>query len=80
MIHRSSYLSAVDEALDNNPMCALLGPRQCGKTTLARAFGSKCSDVNYFDLEDVVDRSILENPMLALEGLGGLTIIDEIQR
>lgn len=80
MIHRASYLQAISEALENNPICALLGPRQCGKTTLARAFSSRVQDLAYFDLEDVVDRSILQNPMLALSKLHGFVIIDEIQR
>ncbi len=58
---------------------ALLGPRQCGKTTLARqlAEGSKST---YFDLENPVDLARLSEPMTALESLRGLIVIDEVQR
>ena len=63
---------------------ALLGPRQSGKTTLARQVASAIKDFpaerNYFDLEDPVHLDRLENPKLALEGLRGLVVIDEIQR
>ena len=63
---------------------ALLGPRQSGKTTLARKVASAIKDFaverNYFDLEDPVHLDRLENPKLALEGLRGLVVIDEIQR
>ncbi len=80
MINRPFYLKAISEALEDNPICALLGPRQCGKTTLARALCSRLEKVKYFDLEDMLDRSILHNPMLALGKLDGLVVIDEIQR
>jgi uncharacterized protein len=61
------------------PPVALLGPRQCGKTTLARqlAEGSKST---YFDLENPVDLARLSEPMTALESLRGLIVIDEVQR
>lgn len=36
MVHRSHFLKIIRAVLANNPVCALLGPRQCGKTTLAR--------------------------------------------
>jgi uncharacterized protein len=57
----------------------LLGPRQCGKTTLARqlAAGSKST---YFDLENPIDLARLSEPMTALEHLRGLIVIDEVQR
>lgn len=57
---------------------ALLGPRQCGKTTLARSFGTDRS--TYFDLEDPIDLARLEAPRLTLSTLTGLVVIDEIQR
>ena len=63
---------------------ALLGPRQSGKTTLARQIASALKDFpanrNYFDLEDPVHLDRLENPKLALAELRGLVVIDEIQR
>lgn len=58
---------------------ALLGPRQCGKTTMARQFVGPDS-INYFDLEDPASLSRLAEPQLALERLEGLVVIDEIQR
>jgi predicted AAA+ superfamily ATPase len=57
----------------------LAGPRQCGKTTLARQFVSP-SSVNYFDLEDPLSLSRLGEPMAALSGLSGLIVLDEVQR
>lgn len=57
----------------------LTGPRQCGKTTLARELLAEDS-VNYFDLEDPVSLSRLDEPMTALGGLRGLVVIDEVQR
>jgi predicted AAA+ superfamily ATPase len=58
---------------------ALLGPRQCGKTTLARQF-VPVNSRNYFDLEDPAGLSRLTEPDLALRPLKGLVVIDEIQR
>ena len=63
-------------------MVGLLGPRQCGKTTLARDYIARADvgQVHYFDLEDPVDLNRLSEPKFALEGLEGLVVIDEIQR
>lgn len=60
-------------------MVALIGPRQCGKTTLARQFLIKESPL-YFDLEDPVVATAFENPMSSLAPLRGLVVIDEAQR
>lgn len=57
---------------------ALLGPRQCGKTTLARSMHVQPS--NYFDVEDPVDVARLESPRTVLSKLKGPVVIDEIQR
>jgi len=57
----------------------LTGPRQSGKTTLARQFLDEDSP-NYFDLEDPASLARLEEPMTALRPLSGLVVIDEIQR
>jgi predicted AAA+ superfamily ATPase len=62
-----------------SPAVALLGPRQCGKTTLARQL-AEASKSTYFDLENPVDRARLSEPMTALESLRGLIVIDEVQR
>ncbi|MBU1487603.1 ATP-binding protein [bacterium] len=58
------------------PVVAILGPRQCGKTTIAK----EIKHDHYFDLENPRDIAGLEQPQLALEGLEGLIVIDEIQR
>lgn len=79
MIERPQRMEAVAGALGQYAVAAILGPRQCGKTTLARAFaqGRECE---FFDLESPVDAARLATPMLALEDLTGLVVIDEIQR
>ena len=84
MIERIKLLSRIKGAFEVNRIVCLLGPRQCGKTTLARALwqenGKKAGDTGYFDLESPVDLEFLENPELALTPLKGLIVIDEIQR
>ena len=65
--------------LEHSPGVALLGPRQCGKTTLARQIALE-KGAKVFDLENPDDAAALENPMLALESLRGLVVLDEVQR
>ncbi len=80
---RPDFLKEIDNHFETHPIVAILGPRQCGKTTIARMFCKKEGEfpqANYFDLENPVDQKRLENPMLALKALLGLIIIDEIQR
>ncbi len=80
MIQRPQALKAVETALAENPVCALLGPRQCGKTTLARQIAEK-GKAHFFDLETAISRTRLEDsPELTLSELQGLIVIDEIQR
>jgi len=79
MIERPSYITEIQAALQRSRIVALIGPRQSGKTTLAQMFVS-CDSVNYFDLEDPVSLTRLEEPMTALRDLTGLIVIDEIQR
>ena len=69
----------VELALSRFPVVTIVGPRQCGKTTLARQFLSANSP-NYFDLEDPVSLARLENPRTALQDLTGLVVVDEVQR
>lgn len=78
-IPRRTLVKRIEGALARAPVTVLTGPRQSGKTTLAREFLSEDS-VNYFDLEDPVSLSRLEEPRTALETLEGLVVIDEIQR
>lgn len=76
---RSHYISMIDYYFHVTPIVALLGPRQCGKTTLALEYAKKHSRVTHFDLEDPIHLSRLDNPLLALQDLEGLIIIDEVQ-
>jgi predicted AAA+ superfamily ATPase len=79
MISRQSYIELLQIAVRRNPVVALIGPRQSGKTTLARQFLASDSPL-YFDLEDPVVASAFENPMSSLAALRGLVVIDEAQR
>ncbi len=79
MIDRPGYLKQIKDVFRIHPVAALLGPRQCGKTTLARKLAERRSST-IFDLESPVGRQQLAAPMTALERLKGLVIIDEIQR
>ena len=78
MISRDALISRIRAALVRSRVVALVGPRQCGKTTLARAL-SRTRHTNYFDLEDPRSLTQLAEPMTALEHLKGLVVIDEIQ-
>ena len=79
MIARKTEAEWIRTALKRNRVVALLGPRQSGKTTLARSFVADGS-LNYFDLEDPTSLARLTEPELALRPLKGLVVIDEIQR
>ena len=80
MIKREYYIALVQNALRVFPVCAILGPRQCGKTTLALSMQGQFANSCRFDLEDPSDLAKLDTPKLALDQLKGLVIIDEIQR
>lgn len=79
MIKRLTWLNNIRTALTRSRVVTLIGPRQCGKTTLAREFLPENS-ANYFDLEDQISLSRLDEPMTALGSLKGLVVIDEVQR
>ena len=79
MIKRAGLQRQVQAAVRRSRVAALIGPRQCGKTTLARQFIAGDSP-NYFDLEDPASLARLDEPMTALRDLTGLVVIDEIQR
>jgi predicted AAA+ superfamily ATPase len=80
MFKRKQYLDAIATGLAEAPIVILLGPRQCGKTTLARDFAANRSDSIFFDLENPRDFARLSDPFLALENLSGLVVLDEVQR
>ena len=81
-IQRTKELQQVTEKFQITPIVAILGPRQCGKTTLARQLMAqgRWSSIDFFDLENPTDLARLDNPMLALKEKKGLVVIDEIQR
>ena len=78
MIQRPAHIKALEQAISRTPVTSLLGPRQCGKTTLARILEKKFK-ATFFDLESSQDLQRLLNPELILGSLEGLVIIDEIQ-
>ena len=80
MIARTALVDRIRVALDRSPVSVLTGPRQSGKTTLARELLSEDS-ANYFDLEEYpLSLARLDEPRTALEPLEGLVVIDEVQR
>ena len=79
MIERASLKQEILRALKRSRVVALLGPRQCGKTTLARQIVAADSP-NYFDLENPATLARLSDPIITLTPLKGIIVIDEIQR
>jgi predicted AAA+ superfamily ATPase len=79
MITRSGYQHQLRQGLKRSPIVALLGPRQCGKTTLAKVIAAEWDHHDYFDLESIQDQTRLQNPEMVLENAEGLVVIDEIQ-
>ena len=79
MVDRRIDVGLVRTALKRSRVVAILGARQCGKTTLARQF-VPAESLNYFDLEDPESLARLAEPDTALRPLRGLVVIDEIQR
>ena len=80
MIPRQSHLAQLSEKLTNFPVVAMLGPRQVGKTTLARQLAAQWSGPSrHFDLEDPDDQARLADPAFVLRSLSGLVVLDEIQ-
>jgi predicted AAA+ superfamily ATPase len=78
LIERRDERLRIEQALRHNSAVAVVGPRQCGKTTLCREFVPQ-SSINYFDLESPESLARLDEPVTALSRLNGLVLIDEIQ-
>ncbi len=78
MVQRPRWLAEIRAALKRNRVTALVGPRQAGKTTLARQLVSPDAP-SYFDLEDPRSLVRLAEPMTALAPLRGVVVLDEIQ-
>lgn len=80
-VGRQDHLAVVRRQLRRQPVVALLGPRQIGKTTLARAVADTAgTPVTTFDLEHPADMRRLDDEATALQDLRGLVVIDEVQR
>lgn len=80
-IIRHAEIQQALRLLKSNPVVALLGPRQCGKTTLSRQIvGHTKSEAHFFDCENPQDAQRLSDPLTALADLKGIVVIDEVQR
>lgn len=77
-LERKTYTDRLRVAIQRSPATVLLGPRQCGKTTLARKIALETKS-HFFDLESPKDLLRLQNPERALEKLTGLVVLDEVQ-
>ena len=78
---RQQYLDLINFQFSIHSVCGLLGPRQVGKTTLAKQCAQTFKSVHFFDLENPFDLTRLENPMLTLSNIeADLIVIDEVQR
>jgi len=76
-IERAGLARRVRRALRRSAVVSLIGPRQCGKSTLARQIARERA--TFFDLEHPVDLARLASPQMALSPLRGLVVIDEVQ-
>ena len=80
MIAREMHLTTIRKLFEEFPVVALVGARQTGKTTIAHALASQWEgETTSFDLEDPRDGARLDEAMLALSGLRGLVMLDEVQ-
>lgn len=80
-MNRADFIDKIDLQFRIHSICGLLGPRQVGKTTLAKEYAKKFNKVTFFDLESHTDLAKLDNPQITLSELDSdLIIIDEVQR
>jgi len=81
MFKRARFINQIAFQYKIHSVCGLLGPRQVGKTTLAKQYAQLYPNVHFIDLENPIDLARLKNPMLTLSDLDSdLIVIDEIQR
>lgn len=80
MIQRKRYLSEIEDLFRTHRIVVLIGPRQVGKTTLAKQVSQQYPSSFMFDLENPEDFRSLSTPLTTLTPLSGLIIIDKIQR
>lgn len=81
MIARTAHLRRIEQLLSRHRVVGIVGPRQVGKTTLSRMLARRWKGpAVFFDLENPEELALLQDPMLALKGLRGLIVLDEIQR
>jgi len=78
-IQRGALLQRIRRSVKEHAVTALLGPRQCGKTTLARELFRQMKG-SFFDVENRQDLARLQDPVRALGELRGLVILDEVQK
>jgi uncharacterized protein len=78
ILDRQTLLTTIETLFRSNPVVMLLGPRQCGKTTLARQF-SESKKATWFDLENPQDAQRLSQPLTGLQSMRGFVVIDEAQ-
>ena len=78
MIIRRVFLDRIARGFRSHPIVTLFGPRQCGKTTLAREYAG-ADTMHSFNLEKPEDNLALANPSLVLGALSGLVVLDEVQ-
>ncbi len=78
MVPRPEIIAAIERGFHSFPVVSLFGPRQCGKTTIARILAEK-EGARFFDLEDPGDAAALNQPLLVLGNRGGFYVLDEVQ-
>src|SRR5260221_7790625 len=79
MIERADHRESIRKLLAHSPVVAILGPRQVGKSTLARDVAARWKQkVTFFDLENDADLRRMQEPSRTLEALRGLVVIDEV--
>lgn len=81
MVERRTEVERVLHLLRRNPVVAVIGARQVGKSTLAREVaGRSKGTTTFFDLEDPAHLRLLDEPTQVLRPIRGLVVIDEVQR